>query len=232
MFRSVAHALRLNTARRVGLAVIIAAAAFAAPTTALADRDDHRPDRARYEDRRDDRNRNWHDGGGRFDINVRTAPRFEARPIVVAPPQPQVWVAPVYRTVTENVWVEPTYRTVTDRVWREPVVQRTTQRVLVPDRYDWANVPHRDAYGRTYTVREWALVEPEHYVDQPQDVVVAPGHWEDVPRQELVCAGHYEPVTRQELVAAGHWESCAPVAVVPAPRHDRDEARLDVRLRF
>lgn len=216
----------LSMSRLLGFSVVRAAIAVAAiaamPAVAGATshaRDYRGPDRgwSRGHDRDDDDRRD-HDrrsGGTMVDVSIhtRTGP-----PACVPPAQPhvqRVWVEPVYRTVTEQQWIPPVYRTVTDRVWREPVVQTVVDRVWVPDRCGWRETVQCGPWGRR-VVREWVVIEPGHYVEQPRQVVVAPGHYEDVQRQELVCDGRWQTVQRQELVAPGHWQEV--VHHVPAPQ--------------
>jgi hypothetical protein len=131
--------------------------------------------------------------------------------------------------VSERQWVPATYRTVSERVWVEPVVSNQCVRVLVPDRYEWRDVVHDD-YAYRKVVRERVLVEPAHYVDQPQQVVVTPGHYEDVQRQQLVCDGHWENVERQELVSAGHWETRQVLAERPVAAGNPGGLSVELRL--
>ena len=136
-----------------------------------------------------------HHGGLRIGIDIHAGPTIERVP---APPPPpvayeeravQVWVEPVYRTVTDRQWVPATYRTVSDRV-------------LVPERCEYRDVVRYE--------RGWRRVYRER-------VVVQPARYEIVQRQELVCDGHWENVTRQELVAPGHYETRVERVPVPCP---------------
>jgi hypothetical protein len=204
----------------IGAGVLAMATMAAAPVTALAGhRDGGGWDRG-------------HDHSGGLRIGV------DLPPVVVQPPvdevycqpaQTQVWVEPVYRTVSERQWVPATYRTVSDRVWVEPVVRNDCARVLVADRYEWRDVVHYE-YGYRRVIRERVLVEPAHYVDQPQTAVVTPGHYEDVQRQELVCDGHWETVERQELVYPGHWETRQMLAERPFAADNHGGLSVEVHL--
>ncbi len=191
--------------RILGTTILAAAATAALPTAAKADHRDFRRDEWRHD-------RDWHhDDHGHFDIRIGDGE-------LCPPPvyQEQVWVAPVYRTVTQQVWVPASYATVVDHVWVDPVVQRTTEHTWVPDRYELRDVT-RWENGQRVTTKENVLVEAGHYADVPHDVVVTPGHYEDRPRQQLVDA-HYETVTRQEVVVPGHYEVVSRVAAAPVHR--------------
>ena len=205
------------------LAAILASAAITAtPSAALADarHDDHaRPQAAHFDDHgrfdRDDHrddHRDNHPDNRAGDHGVVIINRPVASPVVVAPPTNQVWIEPVYRTISQQVYVAPTYRSVTDHVWYAPVVQKQTERVWVPDEYKTIPNPFSAASSQR------VLVKKAHYENRGHDVVLKPGYYQDVTRQELVCDGHYETVTHQELVTAGHWVDGCAVAVDPAPR--------------
>jgi hypothetical protein len=90
----------------------------------------------------------------------------------------QVWVGPVYRTVTERVWVAPVYTTITENVW-------------VPEQIQYREYPQGSGADR-WVERVPVGVIPAHYERQSRQVESIPGHWEDVVRQELVSAGHWE----------------------------------------
>jgi len=191
---------------------IVAAAVAALPAAANAGYRDWHRDGWRHDD---------HDHG-HFDIRIGGGDYGTCPPPVY---QEQVWVAPVYRTVTQQVWVPATSTTVVDHVWVEPVVQRTTEHTWVPDRYELRDVT-RWENGRQVTCKENVLVEAGHYADVPHDVVITPGHYEDRPRQQFVDA-HYETVTRQEVVVPGHYELIDRVAAAPV---QRDGFSLGVRI--
>ena len=218
---------------RLMAAALSAAVLGAVPSTSLAEHwgNDRGPApayRGRVESRDgyDNRNDRRDDhGGGRIDIHL-GGPTWD-RPPVIEERTAQVWVEPVYRTVSERVWVPAEYRTVTDRVWREPVVQRVRQNVWVPDRYEDRDIG-RWEHGRRVIVRERVLVAPGHYELRNCDVVVVPGHYEDITRQELVCDGHWAMVNREELICPGHWETRVERVAV-GPRHD-DSARIDLKI--
>lgn len=149
---------------------ILATAALAVPGIALADRhDDHRGPEHEYDT-------------GRVNVEIRAGEHeylsaYAHRPI-------QVWVAPVYQTVTQRVWVPEMIQTVTDRTW-------------VPDRYDWREIEHGEGW-RHWVTRDYVLVEPGHYVDVPRQTIM-PAHYEDQAQQILVTPGHWE--TRMERIA-------------------------------
>lgn len=175
------------------LCAALAAGAIASAT--LPASADERRDRDRG-DRRDGAVRVGVDlnfGGGRRE------PRVEERKV-------KVWVAPVYRTVTEKVWVDPTFHMVSDRVWQEPVVRVQTERVFVPDRYETRTYFRSNGFGVRVKVTEKVLVERAHYEQRETKVVVKPGCWEVVERREVDQEGYFNNVTRRELVAPGHFE--------------------------
>ena len=169
--------------RKVLMGMALACVAGVLPATVYADHGDRRDNR--WEDRRWDNGR-WnrgrhHDDHGRADLrfdigSIIGGPACGARPV-------QVWVPPVYQTVTERVWVPEVTQTVVDRVY-------------VPDHFEWRDV----ATGNRHcpTVRQPVLI-PGHYEDRPRTVVVTPGHYEDRQTQQLVCAGHYETRYQEAL---------------------------------
>ena len=160
---------------KLGLKAILAAATFGImPTAAFA----------------------GHHGGLRIGIDIHADRTIERVP---APPPPPV----AYEERQVQVWIEPVYRTVTDRQWVPAVYRTVTERVLVPERCEYREVV-RYEHGWRRVYREPVVVQPAHYAD--------------VQRQQLVCDGHWENVTRQELVTPGHYETrIERVPVVPAP---------------
>jgi len=201
-------------------AVLALAVVSAVPTLAHAgrfDRDD-RFDRGQRYEHRDDRDADRH-----ADVHLDVRDRgYDSHPVLIERPI-QVWVEPVYRTVTDRQWVAPVYRTVIDRVWVEPTCQKLTERVWVPDRYEERQVTCR---GRV--TRQRVLVACAHWEARIRDVIT-PGHYQDFPRQELVCDGHWETVTRQELVTPAHYEPCPREVIVERPRQD-SHARIDIHV--
>lgn len=192
----------------------VVAAACVMPAVAKADRFD--------------RGRDWHDRdrdrGGHVSVDIRSGPTpYEHLPVIVDRPQ-QVWVEPVYRTVTDRVWVAPVYQTVCEKVWREAVVEKRVDRVWVPEQRVMQDVRHGNRI-----IREW-VVTPAHYEDRCQDVVVAPAHWEEVQKQVLVADGHWQTVERQELVCAGHLETRVERVAMAPPAPPRDGLRINVQL--
>jgi hypothetical protein len=145
---------------------------------------------------------------GRHDLNLNIdvhAAHREIDPSVYEDRQIQVWVEPVYRTVTDTHWVEPVYQTTTERVWCPPVTKTVTDHVWVPDRYEDHRVTHYGPYGPRVTFEH--VFVPGHYEDRAHDVVITPGHYDDVQHQVLVTPGHWETGQRQELVTPGHYET-------------------------
>lgn len=203
----------LGKSIRLGILSIATLGVLSAP--ALAGRFDGGGTGGRNPDRDDDRGRRYE----RHDRDARSGDRHDDRGDgrgvgyvgiqigggTICPPPPRV--------IEERVWVPPVYRTVYDRVWIEPVTRTEYERVWVTDRYEWRDAV-RCVNGRDIVVRDYVLVEPGHYVDQPRTVVVTPGRFEDRPRQELVCVGRWEVRT---------------VAVAGAPRYEGSSARIDFR---
>ena len=138
-----------------------------------------------------------HDGGLRIGIDIHAGPTIE-RVRVPAPPPPPT----VYEDRQVQVWVEPVYRTVTDRQWVPPVYRTVSERVLVPERCEYRDVVCYER-GRRQIYRERVVVEPARY--------------QAVQRQELVCDGHWETFTHQELVSPGHYETRVERVAVPCP---------------
>ncbi len=164
-----------------GVKAMLAVAALGAiPTSAMAghDRDDdrhYRDDDRRYSERHEDH------GAVRFDVGrVGFDIRFGERPIIVAAP-------PVCEERTTQVWVEPVYRTVSDRRWVEPQYTTVTERVWCPDQIEVREVRH----GRRI-VRERVCIVPGHFDLVTRQQQVCDGRWENVDRQECVAQGHYE----------------------------------------
>ena len=140
------------------------------------------------------------DSGLRIGIDIHAGPTIERVP-VPPPPLP----ATAYEERQVQVWVEPVYRTVSARQWVPAFYRTVVERVLVPERCEYRDVV-RFEHG-------WRRVHRER-------VVVQPARYEDVSRQELVCAGHWETTTRQEQVTPGYYETRierVPVAPVPCP---------------
>jgi hypothetical protein len=132
--------------------------------------------------------------------------------VVVASP---AVIVPGSDCQTTQIWVEPVYRTVTDRVWVAPVTTTAVQRMAVPAQYGWSNVVVYDAFGRGHIRPQRVEISPAHYEDQAVQVVVTPGHFEEQTHQELVSPGHYQTQVVQ-----------TPVVVQPVP------ARVEIPLPF
>jgi hypothetical protein len=130
----------------------------------------------------------------------------------VVVPGPEVVVPAPCDAAPQQVWVAPVYQTVTERVWVEPVVTTQIQRVEVPAQYGWRDVGFYDYYGRAHVRHE--------------QVQICPAHCEDRPVQVVVCPGHFENQTRQQLICDGHWETQQPAAVVVEPARARIEFPL------
>ncbi len=223
------------SSRGIGFA-LAAAVAAALPATAMARDNDHRGparDRDLREHRDHDvhqfRDRDSHEDYDHADGHVGIGIRVGSPTAVYE--QAQVWVPPVYRTVTEQQWIPATYRTVIDHVWVEPVVQHQSERVWVPDRYE-DRIVIRHEYGHEVQTHERVLVERGHYANVDQDVVITPGHYEAHPQQELVCNGHWETVTHQELVTPGHFEPVRTVVVTPREHDSGFSLNLRLPIKF
>jgi len=165
-----------------------------------------------------------------IDIDIASRHRHVDPPICEDRPV-QVWVEPVYRTMTDRHWCEPVYRTMTERVWCPPVTRTVTERIWVPERHEDRRVTHYGAYGPRVTYERVCV--PAHYEDRTHDVVIAPGHYDDVQHRELVSEGRWEIGERQELVCAGHYETR--IERVEIERSHVDEhslGRIALRLPF
>ena len=125
----------------------------------------------------------------RLDVDIRYRDRWQA-PCETR--SVQVWVEPVYRTVSDRVWVEPVYKTVCDNIW-------------CPDRYEVRETTCRE-HGRLVIRREQVLI-PGHYDRVERQVLVCEGHFNCIERRELVCEGRYETrIDRVEVPYRFHWD--------------------------
>ena len=105
------------------------------------------------------------------------------------PPLPPV----VYTPTADQVWVPAVTQTVVQNVWHEPVTEDRVSHTWLPDRYEVRNVPVIDARGVQVLTQQSVLVEP--------------GHWQDVHNPVVVRAGYYGPEAQTVVVTPGYWET-------------------------
>lgn len=123
----------------------------------------------------------------RFDLSIRFGDPVVRRPDCVT----QIWVEPVYRTVSERVRVEPVYKTICEDVC-VPARHETTERVCFE-------------HGRRVTRLERVLI-PAHTERVERRVCMSEGRYDCVEHRVVVCAGHYETQTLAVEVSHRHWE--------------------------
>ena len=200
-----------KTIATAAVRTVLAGAAFSAIPTTSAMADPH--------------------GGINVDVDIRSSHRHYDGPTIYEDRPMQVWVEPVYRTVSERQWIAPVYRTVVDHVWCPPVTKTVTERIWCPDRYEDRRVTHYGPHGPRVTYEHQLI--PAHYEDRSHEVVVTPGHYDDVQRQELVSEDHWGIVDRQECVTPGHYEThMERVAIERSHVEQKPVGRIGIRLPF